>query len=55
MKFDYYSEKFGYTFNFSLTEDEIRKCLHKRGLTCDFVYGYPNVEIATEQEIKHQF
>jgi hypothetical protein len=38
MKFDYYSEKFGYTFNFSLTEDEIRKCLHKRGLTSYFVY-----------------
>ena len=39
MKFDYCSEKFGYTFNFSLTEDEIRKFLHKRGLTYDFVYG----------------
>ena len=38
MKFDYCSEKFGYTFNFSLTEDEIRKFLHKRGLTYDFVY-----------------
>ncbi len=39
MKFDYCSEKFGYTFYFSLTEDEIRKFLHKRGLTYDFVYG----------------
>jgi hypothetical protein len=45
MKFDYCSEKFGYTFNFSLTEDEIRKYLHKRGHTYDFVYGIfpPNI------------
>lgn len=45
MKFDYHSEKFGSNFNFSLTEDEIRNYLHKRGFTYDFVYGIfpPNV------------
>lgn len=39
MKFDYCSEKFGYTFNFTVTEDEIRNYLHKHGFSYDFVHG----------------
>jgi hypothetical protein len=37
MKFDYYSgENFEYKFNFTLTENEIRKHFHKHGLTYRF-------------------
>lgn len=45
MKFNYYTEVLNntysqeYNFHFSLTEDEIRRTLHKRGLTLDFIYG----------------
>ncbi len=51
MKFDYCRETslpgcgapssypYTYHFQFSLSYDEIRKFLHKRGLTYDFVYG----------------
>ena len=45
MKFNYYTEVLKntysqeYNFHFSLTEGEIRRTLHTRGLTLDFIYG----------------
>jgi hypothetical protein len=39
MKFDYYSENFGYIFSFSLTENELRNYLHKRGISYNYTFG----------------